>query len=338
RGVPLSSRPDLREGAAGQGRHRDVHARHRRGEQERRHVRASRRQSHGREPVPGSGEGFSQGRGARSQARAPLGARRRRRAAVGRHRRSHPRLPEGAGAGPESTGGLDEARDRLQGQGLPRVPDDGGDRPAESHADGPTARAHPNRAVQRLCELFHGLGVRATSFAIGREAAIAPGSLKAAAGGGHEIGSHSHAHDYALSRRTREEIAQDLALAESAIEDACGLRPRGFRAPGYTLSAPLLDAVRERGYAYDSSLLPSPPYYAAKAAALAVYALRGRGSQSILGGIGQLFAARRAHRRRGVRELPVATLPFLRAPVIGSTVLPFPWLAQRAFAGGHLNL
>src|SRR5439155_15095905 len=82
----------------------------------------------------------------------------------------------------------------------------------------------------------------------------------------------------------------------------------------------------------------SPPYYAAKAAALAVYALRGRGSQSILGGIGQLFAARRAHRRRGVRELPVATLPFLRAPVIGSTVLPFPWLAQRAFAGGHLNL
>jgi len=199
-------------------------------------------------------------------------------------------------------------------------------------------RAVPEVAVQRLCELFHGLGMRATFFAIGREAAIAPGSLKAAAGGGHEIGSHSHAHDYALSRRTREEIAQDLALAESAIEDACGLRPRGFRAPGYTLSAPLLDAVRERGYAYDSSLLPSPPYYAAKAAALAVYALRGRGSQSILGGIGQLFAARRAHRRRGVRELPVATLPFLRAPVIGTSVLPFPWLAQRAFAGGHLNL
>src|SRR2546423_14860175 len=84
-------------------------------------------------------------------------------------------------------------------------------------------------------------------------------------------------------------------------------------------------------------MLTSPTYNAAKAAALAVSALRGRGSQSILGGIGQLFAARRAHRRRGVRELPVATLPFLRAPVIGSTVLPFPWLAQRAFAGGPPN-
>lgn len=199
-------------------------------------------------------------------------------------------------------------------------------------------RAVPELAVQRFCELFDSLGVRATFFVIGREAAIAPAQLKGAAGAGHEIASHSYAHDYALSRRTREEIAQDLALAERAIEDASGQRPRGFRAPGYTLSASLLDAVRERGYVYDSSLLPSPPYYAAKAAALLLYALRGRKSQSILGSPGQLIAPRRPHRHRGVRELPVATLPVLRAPVIGSTVLPFPWLARRAFAGGHLNL
>jgi peptidoglycan/xylan/chitin deacetylase (PgdA/CDA1 family) len=196
----------------------------------------------------------------------------------------------------------------------------------------------PEVAVQRFCELFEALGVRATFFVIGRDAGIAPARLRAAAGAGHEIASHSYAHDYALSRRTREEIAQDLALAERAIEDACGSRPRGFRAPGYTLSPELLDAVRERAYVYDSSLLPSPPYYAAKAAALAVYALRGRRSQSILGGLRQLFAPRGPHRRRGVRELPVATLPGLRVPVIGTTVLPFPWLARRAFAGGHLNL
>jgi peptidoglycan-N-acetylglucosamine deacetylase len=199
-------------------------------------------------------------------------------------------------------------------------------------------RAVPELAVQRFCEVFAARSVRGTFFVIGRDAGIAPSTLKGAAGVGHEIASHSYAHDYALSRRTREEIAQDLALAERAIEDACGQRPRGFRAPGYTLSASLLDAVRERGYAYDSSLLPSPPYYAAKAVALALYALRGRRSESILGGVGQLFAPRGPHRRRGVRELPVATLPALRAPVIGTTVLPFPWLARGAFARGHFNL
>ena len=199
-------------------------------------------------------------------------------------------------------------------------------------------RAVPEVAVERFCDLFARLGVHGTFFVIGKEAGIAPRALRAAAGGGHEIASHSYAHDYALSRRTREEIAQDLTLAEKAIEDASGQRPRGFRAPGYTLSAALLDAVRERGYAYDSSLLPSPPYYAAKAAAIALYALRGRRSLSILGGVSQLFARRRAHRRRGVRELPVATLPCLRAPVIGTTVLPMPFLARAAFAGGHFNL
>ena len=199
-------------------------------------------------------------------------------------------------------------------------------------------RAVPELAVQRLCDLFEGLRVRGTFFVIGRDAGIAPSSLKSAAGAGHEIASHSHAHDYALSRRTRQEIARDLALSERAIADACGQTPRGFRAPGYTISAALLDAVRDRGYAYDSSLLPSPPYYAAKAAALALYGLRRRRSESILGGVGQLFASRGPHRRRGVRELPVATLPVLRAPVIGTTVVPLPWLARAAFARGHLNL
>jgi peptidoglycan/xylan/chitin deacetylase (PgdA/CDA1 family) len=199
-------------------------------------------------------------------------------------------------------------------------------------------RAVPDVALQRFCDLFAALGVRGTFFVIGREAAIAPSPLRAAAASGHEIASHSWAHDYALSRRTREQIAQDLALAERAIEDACGARPRGFRAPGYTISPALLDAVRERGYVYDSSLLPSVPYYAAKAVAVGVYALRRRKSVSILGGVGQLLGRRHAHRRRGVRELPVATLPCLRAPVIGTTVLPFPFLARAAFAGGHLNL
>ncbi len=199
-------------------------------------------------------------------------------------------------------------------------------------------RAVPEVAVARFCELFDALRVPATFFVIGRDASIAPEGLRRAVALGHEIGSHSFAHDYALSRRTQEQIAADLALAERAIEDATGRRPRGFRAPGYTISRSLLEAVRARGYVYDSSLLPSPPYYAAKAAALALYAVRRRRSESILGGVRQLFAPRHPHRRRGVRELPVATTPLLRAPVIGTSVLPFPALARCGFAGGHFNL
>jgi len=199
-------------------------------------------------------------------------------------------------------------------------------------------RAVPEVAVSRFCDLFAALRIPATLFVIGRDAGIAPQALRRAAADGHEIASHSFAHDYAISRRPRATISDDLLAAERAIEEASGKKPRGFRAPGYTLSPALLDVVRERGYAYDSSLLPSPPYYLAKAAALGVYALRRRRSESILGGIGQLFARRSPHRRAGVRELPVATLPLLRAPVIGTSVLLWPSLARGGFAGGHLNL
>ena len=209
--------------------------------------------------------------------------------------------------------------------------------------DDAALRAVPEVAVARLCALFAELDVKGTFFVIGRELSISTAGIRAAAAAGHEIGSHSFAHDYALSRLPAAAIDQDLALAEQAILAAVGARPRGFRAPGYTLSAALLGVLRARGYRYDSSLLPSPAYYAAKALAMGLYALRGRKSHSILGAPGQLFGARRAHLRGGVCELPVATLPLLRAPVIGTVAVGVPErfaaaLARRAFAGGHFNL
>jgi len=206
-------------------------------------------------------------------------------------------------------------------------------------------RAVPEVATARLCELFAELGIQATFFVIGADLrhSFAAAAVARAAREGHEIGSHSHEHDYALSRRDRATIENDLASAEQAIRDACGAAPRGFRAPGYTLSPALLEAVRVRGYLYDSSLLPSPPYYAAKAAALALYAVRRRRSGGILGSPGQVFGSRAPHWRSGLRELPIATLPLLRVPVIGTVIAAAQprvglALARAAGASGHLNL
>jgi hypothetical protein len=199
-------------------------------------------------------------------------------------------------------------------------------------------RAVPHVALTRLCELFDALPVKATLFVIGREAHIAPEVLRAAAAAGHEIASHSFAHHYGMSRWAKERIAADLELCEEQFAGLGLPRPNGFRAPGYTLSASLLLALRERGYLYDSSLLPSPAYYAAKAAAMSLHKLVGRESHSILGGAGQLFGRRGAHFRAGVRELPISTTALLRAPVIGTTVLAAPWLSKLGFAGGHFNL
>lgn len=196
-------------------------------------------------------------------------------------------------------------------------------------------RAVPEVALRRFGELFADLRLSATFFAVGSEVQYGAAGLRKAAAAGHEIGSHSFAHDYAMSRWEGPRIADDLARCESALADAGVARPRGFRAPGYSLSGAMLEVLRERGYAYDSSLLPSPPYMLAKAGVLAWYAATGRKSASILASAG--LSRRGAHRLRGVRELPVATLPLVRLPAIGTSLLAWPRLARAAFANGHFN-
>jgi peptidoglycan/xylan/chitin deacetylase (PgdA/CDA1 family) len=197
-------------------------------------------------------------------------------------------------------------------------------------------------AVPRFVELFAEAGVEATFFAIGEDldSKAARRTLKDAAEAGVEIGSHSHAHDYALSRRPFEEIAEDLLRADRAIEAAIGRRPRGFRAPGYTLSPELYRAITERGYLYDSSTFPAMPYWAAKAGVMGAMRVLGRPSGAILDSPRVLLAPTEpylpdphAPYRRGpgrVVELPISVAPVSRIPFIGSTVTLLPRRAVSA--------
>jgi peptidoglycan-N-acetylglucosamine deacetylase len=191
-------------------------------------------------------------------------------------------------------------------------------------------------AVRRFRELLDTLGLPATFFAIGEDVAdeVARAALVDAHLAGIEIGSHSDAHDYALSRRHPVEIAQDLARADEAIEAAIGQRPVGFRAPGYTLSPALYQAVCDRGYRYDSSAFPAAPYYLAKAAVMGALRLFGRPSRAILDSPRVLLAPQEPYLpdpafpyRRGagpVLELPMATTPLARFPFIGTFAVTLP--------------
>jgi len=203
-------------------------------------------------------------------------------------------------------------------------------------------------AVPRFRELLDALGAPGTFFAIGEDLesdAVASAGMRAAHDAGIEVASHSHAHDYALTRRGPAAILEDLRRADAAILAATGARPEGFRAPGYTLNADLYAATVELGYRYGSSAFPAAPYYAAKAAVMGALSLRGRPSRSVLDTPGVLLAPRKPYRpdparpyRRGtgpVLELPMAVTPALRFPFIGTfaTTLPLRTLrgAWRSF-------
>jgi len=195
------------------------------------------------------------------------------------------------------------------------------------------------RGVVRFAELFDELGVKATFFVVAQDLER-PGPRRIAAelaAAGHELGSHTFSHPYDLTRKGRASIADEIDRAHDVISAVRGAPVRGFRAPGYTITREVLELLAERGYAYDSSLFPAPPYYLAKAAYMAMLRLRGKKSQSILDRPSIMWQRRTPHTRHGLLEIPVTVLPWLRLHVIGTSLLQLkdrgysvirPWLQR----------
>lgn len=195
-------------------------------------------------------------------------------------------------------------------------------------------------APGRLAEILDSLGAKGTFFVIGDE--IAPdgtAALRAVAGSGHEIGNHTRSHPYDLTRLSAQDQRAEIAGGATLIEAALGVRPVGFRAPGYTLSSAALQIAHDSGHTYDSSTYPAAPYYLAKAGILGLMRLGGKSSAAILDRPRVLLAPRLPYQpskdepyARGqmeILELPITVDPVARVPFIGTTLCSLPLGAVR---------
>jgi hypothetical protein len=213
------------------------------------------------------------------------------------------------------------------------------------------------RCLPRFRDLFARHNVRATFFVVGRDLDDDPEGralLAQLARDGHELANHSYSHPYDLVRLEPEAIAGEIDRAHHAIAScAGGAAPVGFRAPGYEVSADVIDLLRTRHYQYDSSAFPSVPYYGAKAAIMGLMQIAGRRSGSFLGSPRVVMAPRRPYRpsagapyREGeldIVELPMAVTPWLRWPVIGTSLITAPewmrrWMVAAALREPFFNL
>lgn len=212
----------------------------------------------------------------------------------------------------------------------------------EPEPGGPTVY---ETGVRRFLELFDRHGVRGTFFVVGEdlEDPRARRVLEDAVAAGHELASHTHTHPYGLIRLGDDEIELELERAERALAPLLGgERPAGFRAPGYNTSPALLAALARRGYEYDSSYFPSPPYILAKAAVIGGYRLLGRRSQSIVGDPRVMWSPRAPFRHgrggaEGLLELPITVTPGIRFPIIGTSLILMGrkgWSVARRLIGG----
>ena len=188
--------------------------------------------------------------------------------------------------------------------------------------------------LARFADLCASLGARGTIYAIGRDVEAGAGvMLSPLLARGFEVGAHSFAHDYAMAERDVPFVYDDVARARRAIETALGRAPVGFRAPGYLLSTTILDALEALGFAYDSSVLPSPSYYALKLAVLTGYRLIGRDFASSWGTPRLGLAPTQPYRpavqpydrgNRKLIELPIAVSTAARLPLTAAAMVLAP--------------
>lgn len=184
-------------------------------------------------------------------------------------------------------------------------------------------------AVRRLMDFAEAVSIPLTLFTVAADLYRADNVavLREAVARGHEISNHSLNHHYDLTRLQEAEMRQEVASAIEVIEQRVGVRPTGFRAPGYTTNDRLYRILSEEGVQYSSSVFPCPAYYAAKVTAIALKRLRGRRSASVVDDPRVLFAPTKPYHvaqpywRRGqgtLLELPIQTTPGWRLPYVGT--------------------
>ncbi len=127
-------------------------------------------------------------------------------------------------------------RSGLIGPNLTRLPDASGS-VAITFDDGPDPEVTP-----AVLDILDAHGARATFFLIGERAARNPALVREMLRRGHAIGNHTHRHPAGFAAWGPWRQRREVAAAQSAIAEACGVAPSLFRAP-MGLRNPLLDPV-----------------------------------------------------------------------------------------------
>jgi len=187
--------------------------------------------------------------------------------------------------------------------------------------------------AEKILDLFEKFHIKATLFVVGKDLLdnAKRATLRSAQRLGHDFGNHTYSHPRWFNRLPVSQKREEITHSHRLIEDHLGVSPKGFRAPGFSISSDVLPILVELGYLYDSSVLPSPY------GSLVSWALHRAGGSDDLGLMREPLSLRRALcRNRPYRpsftdvyragdaplwELPVTCIPFLRFPFHASYVL-----------------
>lgn len=193
-------------------------------------------------------------------------------------------------------------------------------------------------SLPRFLEIFEAFGIKATLFVVGKDLLSSAKTelLKQAVKKGHEIANHTMTHREGFSFLPSGEKKREIEDAERIIQDKLGVATKGFRTPSNDVDSDTLRILEDKGYLYDSSLMPT--YFGPLLKRLKFASLKISRRDHYLGraayGLAPLapyHPSSKALWKKGemqITEVPITTMPGLR----------FPFHASFTFAAYHLGL
>lgn len=179
--------------------------------------------------------------------------------------------------------------------------------------------------VPRVLRFLSDRGLKITFFVVGQDAALEKNrdAIAQIASAGHEIGNHSFRHEPWLHLYSKEELSEEFGKTEDALERVAGIRPIGFRGPGFSLSPAVLEVLTERKYEYDCSTLPTyiaplaRAYYFLNSPKMSREEREKR--KKLFGNFSDGFRPLKLHNFGGdttsLVEIPVTTFPIFKTPI-----------------------
>ena len=125
-------------------------------------------------------------------------------------------------------------------------------------ADWERYESRVEKNTHRILDLLDAHTTKATFFVLGWVVERHPELIRTLVARGHEVASHGYAHRRVYTQ-TPEQFRTETQRSKRLLEDTLGQPIRGYRAASYSITVQslwALDALREEGFMYDSSIFP----------------------------------------------------------------------------------
>jgi peptidoglycan/xylan/chitin deacetylase (PgdA/CDA1 family) len=112
------------------------------------------------------------------------------------------------------------------------------------------------KTFERMLDTYDHLGVKVTFFCVASEVEKSERIrevLRKAIQRGHFIANHTYSHPFGLNELNNDHIVSEIKDANRILEQKLGVKPIGFRSPGYAIDTDTINLLEKLDIAYDSS-------------------------------------------------------------------------------------